>query len=76
MTLLAEEIYNGWYLDSGATHYVTNDLNNLLIKLEFKGGEKLVVGNGKTLAISYNGSALIRIPNHKPLLLNDILYVP
>ena len=36
----------------------------------------MVVGNGKTLAISHIGSALIYIPNHKPLLLNNILYVP
>ena len=32
MALPVEEIDNGWYLDSGATHHVTNDLNNLQIR--------------------------------------------
>lgn len=66
MALPTEEINNGWYLDNGATHHVTNNLNNLQIKSEFKRGEKLIVGNCKTLARAHIGSAL-NIPNCKEI---------
>ncbi|KAL5855319.1 hypothetical protein ACOSQ4_005121 [Xanthoceras sorbifolium] len=44
-----------WYADSGATNYVTSDLSNLSIQSEYKGGEKLAVGNGQQPYISHIG---------------------
>ncbi|KAL5842030.1 hypothetical protein ACOSQ3_012633 [Xanthoceras sorbifolium] len=35
-----------WYIDSGATNHITADLNNLSLKNEYRGNEKLAVGNG------------------------------
>ena len=35
---------DSWYLDSGATHYLTNDLNNLSFSEPYKGNKKLIIG--------------------------------
>ncbi|TXG59508.1 hypothetical protein EZV62_014081 [Acer yangbiense] len=35
-----------WYIDNGATNHITPDFNNLSINSEYRGTERLVVGNG------------------------------
>ena len=47
---------NAWLLDSGASHYVTNDLNNLSLHALYDGTEELVIGDGSSLPISNTGS--------------------
>ncbi|KAI9161450.1 hypothetical protein LWI28_017588 [Acer negundo] len=67
-----------WYVDSGATHHITPDFNNLTISSENRGKERLAVGNGHTLSISYIGS-LQFVSNTKSasnLLLTNVLCVP
>ncbi|KAK9182734.1 hypothetical protein WN944_025880 [Citrus x changshan-huyou] len=66
---------DGWYLDSGATHHLTNDLNNLSISEPYEGNEKLIIGNGYGLTISHIGSTHLAVGNHK-LLLKNLLFVP
>ncbi|KAL5766826.1 hypothetical protein ACOSP7_017443 [Xanthoceras sorbifolium] len=67
-----------WYIDSGATNHITADLNNLSLKNEYKGNEKLAVGNGNLLPISHFGCSYIssNTSASKPLCLNNILHVP
>ncbi|KAL5758821.1 hypothetical protein ACOSP7_021432 [Xanthoceras sorbifolium] len=48
-----------WYVDSGATNHITPDFNNLSINSEYKGTNRLAVGNGQKLPISHIGSTLI-----------------
>ena len=43
----------GWYLDSGATHHLTNIMGNLNIIDEFRGNDKLIIGNGEGLSITH-----------------------
>ena len=38
-----------WYMDSGATHYFTLDINMLDIVTPFSGFDKVIVGNSKQL---------------------------
>ncbi|KAL5834537.1 hypothetical protein ACOSQ4_014034 [Xanthoceras sorbifolium] len=67
-----------WYMDSGATNHITPDFNNLVISNEYKGQERVAVGNGHKIPISYIGSSMIRsstIP-HAHLTLDKMLYVP
>ena len=66
-----------WYMDSRATNHVTADAQNLVTKIDYKGKDKLTVGNGSKLTISYIGSSIIS-PCHtrKLLYLNNILHVP
>ena len=75
----AETKSGGWYLDSGATYHVTNDLNNLSISSEHKGNHKLAVGNGSKLEIISVGYTLIGTLEpaiQKYIKLNHILFVP
>ena len=62
-------------MDSGATNHNTADLNNLSLQNDYKGKDKITVGNGHTLSISHIRSTLIS-SSYKPLLLNNILYAP
>ncbi|KAH9677219.1 retrovirus-related pol polyprotein from transposon RE2 [Citrus sinensis] len=68
-----------WYLDSGATHHLTNDMSNMNMAEPFTGTFKLVIGNGVGLFITHTGSAVLRMKssiNHVDLKLNNILLVP
>ena len=49
-----------WYVDSGATNHVTANLNNLSVRSEYKGNDKLYVGNGNQLKISHVGDTRIK----------------
>ncbi|KAH9726030.1 retrovirus-related pol polyprotein from transposon RE1 [Citrus sinensis] len=73
---------DGWYLDSGATHHLTNNMANMNIREEFKGSDQLVIGNGQGLSIThvgdacftYKGSNAAYKPTH--ILLKNMLLVP
>ena len=69
-----------WYLDSGATHHLTNDINNMHVSEVFTGISKLLVGNGAGLSITHVGSAALKSHNFNnaslTLKLNDILLAP
>ena len=45
----------GWYLDSGAIHHLTNSMANMNVKEEFRGADQLVIGNGQGLPITHIG---------------------
>uniref|UniRef100_A0A803NKH8 GAG-pre-integrase domain-containing protein n=1 Tax=Cannabis sativa TaxID=3483 RepID=A0A803NKH8_CANSA len=66
-----------WFLDSGATHHMTNDPDQLNSVNDYKGKAKVVVGNGSSLSIHHIGSSSVgtKFPNHS-LVLQDILHVP
>lgn len=70
-----------WYMYSGATNHIINELSNLSISSDYTGTEGVIVGNGNRLHISFVGSSSIPLSNHlsssKPLLLlHNMLYVP
>lgn len=62
---------SSWMLDSGASHHVTNDLNNLSLHAPYDGTDELLVGDGMGLQISHIGS--LKLSN---LILNHVLVVP
>ena len=64
-----------WYLDSGATHHVTNDINNLSSYMPYEGTDSLFIGNGSGMEISHVGSAQLTFSNYT-FLLHDVLHVP
>ncbi|KAH9714566.1 retrovirus-related pol polyprotein from transposon RE2 [Citrus sinensis] len=45
----------GWYLDSGATHHITNNMANMHVREEFKGLDQLTIGNGQGYSPSHKG---------------------
>lgn len=64
-----------WCTDSGATNYITNDLNNLSIHSNYQGTNKVAVGNGQRLRILNSGSSSLVAPNSS-FKFNNILHVP
>ncbi|XP_019087286.1 PREDICTED: uncharacterized protein LOC104727565 [Camelina sativa] len=64
-----------WIMDSGATHHLTSDLNNLALHQPYTGGEEVTTADGSGMPISHTGSALLPTPT-RPLTLSDVLYVP
>ena len=64
-----------WLMDSGTTHHLTNDLDNLAIHSEYTGPEEVALGNGSKLPISHVGHSSINV-SHRKFNLRDILCVP
>ncbi|KAH7865438.1 hypothetical protein Vadar_006720 [Vaccinium darrowii] len=48
-----------WYFDSGATHHITNSLQNLNIAQPVAYGEGIMVGNGSQLPVTHTGQETI-----------------
>lgn len=64
-----------WCLDTGASHHVTNDANQLQQKNKYHAKTKLVVGDGNCLPIHHIGNIVISA-NHRPLLLSNVIHSP
>ncbi|KAJ3708372.1 hypothetical protein LUZ61_012077 [Rhynchospora tenuis] len=45
-----------WFLDSGATHHITSDINNLSSFEPYAGPDRLQIGDGQGMHISHIGS--------------------
>lgn len=65
-----------WYADSGASHHVTNDKNNVAEAREYGGKEKMTVGNGTALSIAHIGYKSFDVGSKKGLVLEKLLHVP
>ncbi|PNX97010.1 hypothetical protein L195_g020228 [Trifolium pratense] len=44
-----------WILDSGATHHLTNALDDLNLSSPYQGSDKITIGDGTTLPITHTG---------------------
>lgn len=66
---------NNWLLDSGATHHITSDLNNLALHQPYTGGDDVMIADGSTIPITHTGSTSL-LTKSRTLDLNKVLYVP
>ena len=64
-----------WYSDTGATHHVTSDLDNLSIHSPYHGSDSVQVGNGAALTISNIGIATLKTP-WSQFSLRNVLHCP
>nr|KYP55678.1 Retrovirus-related Pol polyprotein from transposon TNT 1-94 [Cajanus cajan] len=64
-----------WLFNSGASHHITNDLNNLSLTSTYTGNDKLYVANGMSLPITHVGSTTLHPPT-RPLSFTNVLYAP
>jgi hypothetical protein len=64
-----------WLLDSGASHHVTADLDNLSLHSPYNGHDDVMIGDGTSLSITHTGSTKISSP-HFTFKLSNILCVP
>jgi len=65
-----------WYLDSGATHHLTHDTQNLAQKCSYTSKDSVKHGNGSGISISSSSTGFIAPYTQSPLILHDLLYVP
>lgn len=64
-----------WFLDSGATHHVTGDLNNLSSFAFYNSKDQLQIGNGMGMHIKHIGFSNFSVSKHT-IHLSNILHVP
>jgi hypothetical protein len=64
-----------WYADSIATEHVTGDLDKLVVKDTYHGGDQIYIASGLGMRIKHIGHSTIRTP-YRNLKLNHILHVP
>ena len=67
---------HGWYLDSRATHYLTNSIQNLTDGKIYFGSNSLLVGNGQGLQITHVGNACLHASFNSFIHLHNTLCVP
>ncbi|KAF3652867.1 putative long chain base biosynthesis protein 1-like [Capsicum annuum] len=66
---------SNWYPDSGATHHLTNDIQNMAVRGEYLGSDQIHIDNGTGLTISHFGNAILPTVS-RPLHLSNVLLVP
>ncbi|KAM2458406.1 hypothetical protein ACFX1W_007200 [Malus domestica] len=62
-------------MDTGATHHMTGDINDLEMIVPFEGDQKITVGNGECLLVKNTGSNSLYTQS-KILYLASVLHVP
>ncbi|KAK2988027.1 hypothetical protein RJ640_011290 [Escallonia rubra] len=64
-----------WLFDTGASHHVTSDTDNLHTYSDYGGPDEIHISDGTGLPISHVGHAKLRTP-HTTFALDDVLCVP
>jgi hypothetical protein len=64
-----------WLLDSGASHHVTADLENLSLHSPYSGSDDVMIGDGTNLPITHTGSSHLSSPTSF-FKLSNVLCVP
>ena len=65
-----------WHADTGATHHLTNNINNLNVRSEeYAGNDQIQVGDGTGLHITHLGKTSLSA-HSKSFILDQILVVP
>jgi hypothetical protein len=66
---------NNWIMDTGASHHITQDLQQLTLAQPYPGSDQVLVGDGTGLQISHTGQLSIPTPI-KQINLKNVLHVP
>ncbi|XP_010544446.1 PREDICTED: uncharacterized protein LOC104817067 [Tarenaya hassleriana] len=62
---------NPWLVDSGASHHITSELDNLAIHSPYHGNDDVVLGDGSGLSITHKG--FTSLPSRtRPLSLDNV----
>jgi histone deacetylase 1/2 len=65
---------SNWYTDNGATNHVTGELDKMVIRDLYNGGEQIHTANGSGMDIAHVGRVICHTPERK-LFLNNVLHV-
>ena len=64
-----------WIVDSGASHHITSDLQNLSIHSEYGGNDDIMVGDGNNIPITHTGFTTLKSCD-SIFKLNNVLCAP
>uniref|UniRef100_A0A8R7VE00 Retrovirus-related Pol polyprotein from transposon TNT 1-94 n=1 Tax=Triticum urartu TaxID=4572 RepID=A0A8R7VE00_TRIUA len=64
-----------WYVDSGATNHITNELEKVTMKEKYRSKDQIHTASGEGMSISHFGHSIFRTP-HRNIHLRKILHVP
>ncbi|GMI71298.1 hypothetical protein HRI_000799100 [Hibiscus trionum] len=67
--------FSSWFLDSGATHHVTNDPSRFTKVQPYSSQGNVHIGDGSSLSISHAGQSILHTST-KPLIIDHLLHVP
>ena len=65
-----------WYMDTGATNHLTNDMSKLSVQEPYRGHDQVHTANGAGMRISHVGQASLLAHNSRKLHLSNILRIP
>lgn len=74
-TIMPQPATNRWMLDSGASHNITSEVQNMSMHSEYEGPDEVVIGDGTGLNVTHVGSTHLSTPS-KTFALTDLLCVP
>jgi histone deacetylase 1/2 len=66
----------GWYMDTGATDHLTNELDKLTVKENYRGNDQVHAANGNGMQIHHIGHSSLPTPSSQSLHLKGVLHVP
>jgi histone deacetylase 1/2 len=66
---------SNWYADTGATDHISAELDKMVIRDRYTGGEQIQTANGLGMDIAHVGRLICHTPQHN-LFLNNVLHVP
>ena len=70
------QIHNAnWVIDSGASHHITSDLQNLSIHSEYGGTDDVIIGDGNGISITHTDSTNLIIENPN-FMFGNVLCAP
>ncbi|KAJ0039048.1 hypothetical protein Pint_22927 [Pistacia integerrima] len=64
-----------WIMDSGASHHITSDLQNMAIHSDYVGNDGIIIGDGSGILITHTGSTTLSSCN-STFQLNNVLCAP
>jgi hypothetical protein len=56
---------SNWYVDSGASHHVTGELNKLMVREKYNDRDQVHTANGAGIKISNIGHTILHTPDKK-----------
>ena len=70
------QIHNAnWVIDSGASHHITSNLQNLSIHYEYGGIDDVIIGDGNGISITHADSTNL-ITENSNFMLGNVLCAP
>ena len=66
---------DSWIIDTGASNYMSHDVNVLTRATSYEGNENIIVGNGEGLEVKNIGGTTLHTQSHV-LHLKNVLHVP